>query len=250
MSMDDNPPPKPASQRFVEAVVVCDNYGDFLAETLPFTMRAVNRLVIVTGKHDKETQRLCAEYDVNCVIGWNHRRGGFDKAKAINHGLAHLGCQDWLLHIDADIVLPDVFGDWFQNDMSLDEADIYGVDRYNCKSADDWDKLRNEKWMHYRQAWRYMVYPPPHCVPATRVTHGDYDGWVPIGYFQLWHSSAKKRYAVKPGADMEHTDLLHAVSWPPENRHLIPEFYAVHLSTDQKTGQNWHGRKSPRFRPN
>jgi hypothetical protein len=237
-----------AHQRFLEAVIVCDEYGDFLKETIPHTLRNVNDLVVVTAEDDKETQALCAKLDCRFVVGWNHKRSEFDKAKAINHGLAHLRCNDWLLHMDADIVLPDVFADWFTTNLTLNPDNIYGVDRFDCRSADAWDRLRNSDYLHTRRQWRYMIQPPPGCKPCTRVAHGDYEGWVPVGFFQLWHSKVRTRYSWKPGAGGEHTDLLHGTSWKPENRILIPDFYAIHLSTGMKMGENWRGRKSPRFR--
>ena len=232
----------------LECVIVCDRYGDFLAETLPHTLRAVDRLV-VTGVEDRETQALCARYDATCVPTWVHRRaGGFDKARAINAGLAHLAGDGWLLHLDADIVLPDRVRDWLA-DHPLDAGCIYGVDRYDCRGWADWRRIKASGWLESRREWGYLIHPPQGLAACSRVGHRDYGGWLPIGYFQLWHGSRGRGYPVKPGAGGDHTDVLHAAAWPPEQRRLIGDFKVVHLSTGGAAGANWAGRTTPRFGP-
>lgn len=236
------------NSRQLEAVIVCDKYSDFLEVTLPHTLRNVNRLVVVTSKDDYDTKKLCARFDVTCVEGWNFKRDSFDKAKAINHGLAHLRCSDWLLHLDADIILPDVFADWFTTSNTLKTQNIYGVDRFDCKSQDQLNKVFAKGWVHARKDWRFMINPPHALKFCTRVAHSDYEGWLPIGFFQLWHGSERTRYPLKPGASAERTDLLFAANWPPENRILIPDFYAIHLTTESGMGENWKGRSTPKWK--
>lgn len=246
---DDNTEGQDTSvPRKVEAVVVCDKYSDFLEETLPNTMRNVDHMVVVTSTEDKETQRLCAKLDVQCLPTWHYNRTGrFDKAKAINHGLAHLSCSNWLLHLDADILLPDHFADWFTKSQIVLPNRIFGVDRFNVDCKTKLGQIKSKGWEFARKSWRYLLLPPEDVLVSTRVAHGDYEGWVPIGFFQLWHGSKQKRYPYKPNADAEHTDLLFGSLWPPEDRILIPEFFVLHLATSKKTGVNWAGRTSPKW---
>src|SRR6266496_3254299 len=192
--------PVSSSGRHLEAVVVCDRYSDFLEVTLPHTLRNVNYLVVVTANDDKDTKKLCDKFDIVCVDGWHFKRQDFDKAKAINHGLAHLRCSDYLLHLDSDILLPDVFADWFTTSNTLKQENIYGLDRFDCQSQKALNKVLAKGWAHSRRDWRFMIQPPHELKFCTRVGHGDYEGWVPIGYFQLWHGSQRTRYPVKPGA--------------------------------------------------
>lgn len=234
----------------LEIVVVSDGYGDFLRATIPFALRLGGRLVVVTGERDGATKQLCAEFGVICLPTWVHcHAGGFDKAAAINYGLAHLACDDWLLHLDADTLLPDAYTAW-RTEQPPDPACIYGADRFDCRGWERWGKLQASGWLDRRRRWGYLIDPPPFCQPCTRVGHGDFHGWLPIGHNQLWHGSRQQRYPVKPGTGGEHTDVLHAARWPPDRRRLIPDCYAIHLSTgDGRAGANWQGRVTPFFGP-
>ena len=94
----------------IEAVTVCVGYGDFLAATLPENLPLLDDLVIVTTADDEETRAVCRKYSVHHVLSDDHRRDGpFNKARMIQRGLDQIGAHDWILHVDADIVLPRKF---------------------------------------------------------------------------------------------------------------------------------------------
>ena len=79
---------------------------------------------------------------------------------------------------------------------------------------------------------------------------GDYGGYVPIGFFQLFHGSAWKRYPIVQDGDAEHTDVLHGIRWDRPKRVLLPEIIAIHLESETASmGVNWKGRKTRRFGP-
>lgn len=237
----------------IEAVVVSVDFGDYLRTTLPYTLAAVDDVVVVTSHEDKVTQRVCAELDVRCIKSHlhkdhSHTRSKFDKARLINQGLAHLGCDDWLLQLDSDVVIPRAFKHWTR-EAKLDKTCIYGVDRYDCVGVDNWEKVLKSKWLDHHRQWGYLIQPPPHCKPATRVGHGDHDGWIAIGFSQLFHSSQQTRYPTKPTANAEHSDLLFCSYWPREKRILAPDYYAIHLSSGGRSGDDWGGRTSPPWCP-
>jgi hypothetical protein len=75
----------------MEAVIVSDNYSDFLAHTLPHTKFLFNKIVVVTSYEDKQTQRVCEYHHVMCIKTDElmSRKGEFHKGKGINAGLAH-----------------------------------------------------------------------------------------------------------------------------------------------------------------
>jgi GTP:adenosylcobinamide-phosphate guanylyltransferase len=52
----------------VEAVSVCVNYADFLEHTIDSVLAVVDDWVIVTTDSDKDTQRLCKQRGVRCVV--------------------------------------------------------------------------------------------------------------------------------------------------------------------------------------
>ena len=71
-----------------------------------------------------------------------------------------------------------------------------------------------------------------------------YGGYVPIGFFQMWHAKHGRRYPIAKG-DAEHTDVLHAIQWSEERRHLIPEVVGVHIQgTPAPLGSNWKVRSA------
>jgi hypothetical protein len=233
----------------IEAVTVCVDYGDFLAATLPHTLPLVDDLVIVTAPHDRETQRVCRRWGVRCLVSELHHRHGaaFNKARLINHGLNHLPRRDWLLHLDADVVLPPNARLLLAN-AELDPDCIYGVDRCNCPSFAEWTAFLAQRAAAAGEG--YLVHPPRSWPVGSRISHTDYGGYLPIGFFQLWHSRCRIRYAVAEASDAEHTDVLHAAEWPRDRRRLIPEFFAIHLESEPATmGANWHGRTTQRFGP-
>ncbi len=234
----------------LDVVIVSDGYGDFLETTLPYTKLFADNIVVATGMDDTYTQKVCKKNDVTCVPTYVHKYNDtFNKALAINHGLAHLALDSWILHLDADIVVPPGFKRWFNEAHLLDNT-IYGVDRFNC-SYDQWLQIEATDWLFRTREWGFMIDPPsnlritPPVKLGSRIGHGSYHGWVPIGFFQLWAAKHKNRYPLKQQSDMEHTDLLQSAHFPPNQRRLIPDFFALHLVTTNQHGANWAGRKSP-----
>ena len=132
----------------IEAVIVCVGYGDFLAASLPENLQLFDDLVVVTSPDDEETRAICRKHSVRHVLSQDHRRDGpFNKARMIQRGFDQIGAQDWILHLDADIVLPRKFRkylDW----AHVDERSIYGADRCNLNSWDEWQRLKQ-----YAGAW-------------------------------------------------------------------------------------------------
>jgi hypothetical protein len=116
----------------IEGVTVCVDYPDFLEHTLFANLHHFDHFVVVTAPHDRVTQRLCQEHSVHCVITdvMYEYKERFNKAMAINLGLAHLRGGGWFCHLDADIVLPDRFRLMLEK-AGLEKHCIYGADRVN-----------------------------------------------------------------------------------------------------------------------
>ena len=238
----------------VEAITVCIGYGDFLKETARANRSLVDDLVVVTSPDDHETRGVCKEMSIRHVLSEEHRRDGpFNKARLIQRALDQIGARDWILHLDADVVLPRGFRrylDW----AHLDERTIYGADRCNVVG---WD------------AWRAFATPVDGTIivtaaysvsmmrdPLADATYPGLHGYVPIGFFQLWHGSAmidrgfhQKRYPLNHG-DAARTDVQFALQWDRRYRQLLPEVIVLHLESEQAAqGANWCGRTTRPFGP-
>ena len=232
----------------IDAVTVCAGYADFLAETLPVNLPHLNRLVVVTTPDDRETMDVCKYFSVECrATNLMTARGArFAKARGIDYGLAFLASANWVLHFDADIAFPPDMRRALLN-RPLDPAHLYGADRVYCNSYEDWRAYLATPRYQHRDHYRV---DPPRFTLGSRVAIDGYDGYLPIGYFQLWHGSTGRRYPTTQQDGAEHTDVLHAIQWGAEERHLLPEFFVVHLdSKTSQQGANWKGRKTPRFGP-
>lgn len=147
----------------IEAVTVCVDYSDWLIKCLS-NRDMFDRWIIVTHHSDIDTVRLCEAYNLEYVLSKRVFADGtwFAKGRAINDALKVLDCDDWLLSVDADTILPQNFKEVIDQEVD-DEQILYGSYRY--------DVLRN------------------------RMSQQELNGNpMPYGFFQLWHSSVTQRY--------------------------------------------------------
>lgn len=233
----------------LEAVIVCHNYSDFLAHTLPENLPHFDRLVVVTHPSDFKTLDVCSRFSVDVVKTTQMHDYGdvFNKARCIDLGLAHLVKDDWVLHIDADIVLPHNFRNLLKH-ARLVPGNLYGADRMDVYGYDCW--MRNKEKCRPSFTRRFLVTAPREFTLSARLLHAEL-GYMPIGYFQLWHGSEHKRYPLNQGS-AEHTDVLFAAQWAREQRQLLPEVICYHLESVERPGSmgtNWNGRRTPHFGP-
>ena len=207
----------------LSAVTISSNYSDFLAWSLPSAKTVFDRLVVVTSHDDKETQKVCAYYYVECLpTDIMTKDGNFNKGLGINLGIDYLGAKDWLCHFDSDIIFSPRFNDFIRC-KKLDTDCIYGIDRLEINS---W-----EQWINFITSPKSQYYPgcvfPTHPVMYRFMEGMDYS---PIGYFQLWNVNSKfaGKYPTiyNNAAD---SDIKFASMWPSNKRILIPELFLYHL---------------------
>ena len=231
----------------LEGVIVCDRYHDFLRHTLPHNKFLFDKLVVVTSPEDTQTRKLCEFYHVECVPTdkIRSRWKEFHKGEAINEGLNRLSKKGWVVHLDADIWLPPQTRELISR-MDLDKSHIFGIDRYIVKGHDAWKEFtENPKLQHENGTWVHANTFPM----GTRVMFPAGRGYIPIGFFQLWHpgvSGVKKYPEGHTTAGRE--DALFAFQWPRGMRGLLPEIIGYHLETEGGMGVNWGGRTSPEFK--
>jgi hypothetical protein len=231
----------------LEAVIICDKYSDFLRHTLPTNKFLFNKLVIVTSHEDYDTRKLCEHYHVQCVPTdeLETRHGKLRKGAGINVGLDELDGDGWVVHIDADIWLPPQTRLLLEQ-AELDKSMIYGVDRFLVRGAETWETfLEKPVLQHECGAYIHLGAFPL----GTRVMQGNARGYVPIGFFQMWHPITSKIHEYPEGhTDAGREDGVFAMQWPRHKRAMIPEIVGYHLESDDASNAlNWSGRKSAPF---
>jgi hypothetical protein len=237
----------------IECVTTCVGYADFLAETAPLNRHHFDRWVIVTSPQDQETFNLCHRLNLQCLVTDDFTRDGeFNKGRAIQRGMNNLSGSDWILHLDADVALPDEFPAAIEM-AHLDPASIYGCDRMMVRGWENWRKIRS---CDYHQHGRhcYVLAHPKYPI-GTRWA-SPRDGYIPIGFFQLFHGATAMRNGIwqRPypahHADAARADIQFGLQWDRRFRHLIPELLVWHLESENSPiGANWKGRKSKPFGP-
>ena len=238
----------------IEAVTVCVNYADFLDVALRWNKHLFDRWIVVTNPADKETRAVCHRHGVQVLLTAENEET-FPKGQYVERALKMLSSDGWRLHIDADIVLPQRFRNFLQM-ARLDRRNIYGVDRLMIHGYDQWQRLLQSNYLHDGM---HAYHQLTHFLPGTEVGGrwvGEDVGYVPIGFFQLWHSSEDQYHGVRSKPypanhnDACRTDVQFALQWDRRQRELLSEFLAIHLDSGRcQNGANWKGRTTLRFGP-
>lgn len=240
----------------LEAVTVCVNYADFLKVIVPFNQPLFERWVIVTEPSDEHTREVCRKFNLHCVLSEDGRRNGstFNKGRMVERGFQHLSKEGHRLHLDSDIVLPSGFRHALER-ADLQDDTIYGVDRLMIQSYEDWLELKHSGYLQDQFDYHCRIHVPRKWQIGARWANTEV-GYVPIGFFQLWHSSQDdwrgvriKPYPTQHG-NATRSDVQHGLQWDRHKRSLIPEFLAIHLESEpSEMGKNWKGRLSKPFGP-
>jgi hypothetical protein len=235
------------TEHYLEAVIVCDKYDDFLRQTLPENKYLFDKLVVVTSHEDVATRRVCEFYHVECIATdvLNTRKGQFCKGAGINVGLDALSKKDWVLHLDADIWLPPQTRNILK-DAKLDPKMVYGIDRFIVSGPKKWYDFRNKPVLDLQHEDFTWVHT--HSFPVgTRVCA--YGGYIPIGFFQLWNPKTSGVYKYPEGhTTAGREDITFASHWDRNKRGFLPEIIGYHLESDDSDHSvNWTGRVSSRF---
>jgi hypothetical protein len=84
------------SIKYLEGILTCVNYSDYLRITLPINKQIFDNLVVVTHHKDLDTQNLCKEFGVEYVLtdSFYKNDATFNKGAAINVGISALNKKD------------------------------------------------------------------------------------------------------------------------------------------------------------
>lgn len=247
--MDFPPYSPPISDRCddtrIEAVTTCVGFDDYLDVALSYNHSHLDTLIVVTSHDDKLTHAVCRKHGCTCVQTDLFKKDGrnFNKGAAINAGFSYFRYFGWRLHLDVDILLPDNFNRLLFNHHALDKSSIYGADRVDVVGLDALAELHKPQ-----HKYSCLVQSGSPIQSGARYVDPLY-GYVPIGYFQLWHASAQKSYPYSLGT-AAHDDVMFAALWPQTRRQLLPGVICYHLCSKEPVwGEQWEGkRKQPRLK--
>ena len=244
----------------IHAITVCVYYSHLLKHCIT-NKRFFKRWVIVTIEDDIETINLCKEHNLEYIFSKTLYTRTFAKGCAINEAFDYLGKdEEWYLHIDADIILPENFSNIVQIDPNLNRPYICGSIKMEYGSFKQFEKNGyNESTPEFIdlrfQSYNLYTIGRVNVDPNTNFNNFDpepywyqthnvqdrYEGW---GYFQLFHLPTINRihpnlHHIYPelsndaGAD----DLIFSKTF----FHIcdLPVF-CLHLSPE---GVNWEGIK-------
>lgn len=235
----------------VECVSVCVNYGDLLAEVAPLNRGLLDRWLVVTEPGDKETREVCKKWDLDVLLSEDAHRDGADFAKGrlVERGMRLLSKDTWHLHMDSDIALPPTFRHQLRQ-AHLDPTKVYGCDRVMVTGREEWERIK--PYLASQHDYHNRFRAPPARLGSRWVDKDQ--GYVPIGFFQLWHASAEIHAGVRQRPYPQHhndacrTDTQFALQWDRRQRELLPELVVVHIETQPAPlGANWKGRTTVRF---
>jgi hypothetical protein len=230
----------------LETVTTCVGFDDLLDATLTANHPHVDTAIVVTSHKDKRTQGVAFKHGAICVQTDLFSKNGriFNKGAAINAGFLRFQYNGWRLHLDADIALPDNFRRLLFNHTHLDTDCLYGADRLNIYGKAGISAVQAERQHHHTS----LLSAPGTLEMGSRYIH-PLHGYLPIGYFQLWHASCQHDYPYSLGT-AGHDDTGFAMQWPESQRRLLPGALVYHILTDHEAvhGENWEGkRRQPRL---
>jgi hypothetical protein len=126
--------------RKIEAITICVNYAHDFVFCVERNKKHFHRWLVVTTSTDLDTIELCKKHSLEVVIfdGFTNADGPFQKSKGINEALRKINFDnaknsDLILHIDADIVLPENFTEKI-NSSPINYQTLYGIDRAYVKA--------------------------------------------------------------------------------------------------------------------
>jgi hypothetical protein len=210
----------------MQSVVVCVDFDDYLAITLPNNLQLFDRTLVVTSPQDKKTIALAERYRCHRLItdSFYDQGAAFNKGLALEEAFCLTGRSGWICVWDVDILIPETdFGGLCKDCLYVPIRRML-ADPRDYRPGMDWSRLPSPtldfEFSGYCQIFHSDAVPPP------------------------WYSTCW------PHAGCSDSDF--AAKFPACNR-LRPPFEVLHLGLEGtpgvqgRVGQNWMGRVSPRI---
>lgn len=204
----------------MRAILVCVDYADLLAVTLPYNRHHFDDVAVVTSSGDTKTLQVAREHGAQVIVTDLFFEAGavFNKWKALEYGLSQFGRQGWLCLMDADVLWPKQL-----------PPGIYFRQGY--------------LYTPLRRMFTDTSKPlPPESEWGNYPIHRNIAEWA--GYSQIFHASDP----VLGPAPWHEINWRHAggadsffqQKWPAD-RKVRPRFEVLHIG---EAGVNWCGRAS------
>ena len=205
----------------LSVIIVSVNYNDYLLVSLSNNIKYFEDITVVTSSDDLVCQKICDIFGVKCIITDRIYEDGasFNKGKAINDGIKSIDNPDWILLLDADIVLTKKI------DINDDVDVLYTSDRYICKDYNTYKDWQDGK------------------IEIDKV--GKYETNRGLGFFHLFNINSSDI-----NKELPFPELSNDAAW--SDLHFRDKFTkkskidksVIHLGPTYK---NWKGRKTDAF---
>jgi hypothetical protein len=209
----------------LRAILVCVDYADLLALTLPYNKHHFKEIAVVTASHDVETIGVCEKHAdkvslVHVTDEFYAHGAKFNKWKALEDALDLFGRTGWMCVMDADVLWPKEFPDLLPR-----RGNLYTPLR----------RMMTDVKLPLPQESNWNRYP----------LHPQQREWA--GYTQVFHSAdptlGKPPWHQLDWAHAGGADSFFQAKWNAQSK-LRPPFEVLHLG---EAGQNWCGRVSKRL---
>jgi Glycosyl transferase family 2 len=242
----------------IEAVIICVNYSDFLEISLSKNKKHFDNIIVVTSLEDKTSEEICNKYKVKCVKtdAFYINNAKLNKGLAINVGFSFLEHKDWVVNLDADIILPDNFRNLFFNEAKDIECS-YASRRYDIQTYKEWKEIeQNPDKLYNKLLYRGIGYGNFFCFNyksltfqnlLTKTNNLPYPYWFPNVAESDW---IFRNYWSDWIFDPKLNDCPNQHNISNNDRPSIPEklkqlsFHVIHLG---ETGKNESERITPKF---
>ena len=208
------------AKKKIDVIITSVDYNDFLILSLENNTKYFENITVVTSNDDIICQNICKSYGVKCITTDSFYEDDFlfNKGKAINIGIESIVNPEFILLLDADIIVTNKF------DLSNLELDtLYTSDRWIC-----YNHFQYERWRKGETQVNNL--------PKYERDNG-------YGFFQLFNfnNSLDVKWYPSELENSSHPDLKFSSLF---SKKQTIDVDIIHLGDVKK---NWNGRKSEKF---
>lgn len=154
----------------IDVILVSVDYNQYLDKVLYHNTKIFDNITVVTHPNDYECIQICNLYKVNYIVSDEiYQNGKINKSIGLNKAINSLIDPDWILIIDADIIINKEI-----DINSLNNKYLYTSGRYICDDMKNYEKWKSKE------------------LDISNI--GKLESDRGIGFFQLFNYSMKKKY--------------------------------------------------------